>query len=326
MKVKRIVLTLLLFAVAGATAFAQTGASGSGRSGSSRYVLTITSNVRGAQVFINAVRQKGVTPMELTLSAGSYSISVRADGYRDYVANLNLNRNMTLNANLQPITYNLTVTSSIRGSKVYIDGQGRGNSPVRLTLPGGRYTVLVETAGHHPFTQIVDLTRDLTVNAQLQAMTFRLNVTSNVQGADIYLGDGMIGKAPLHAEVAPGTYTLSVTAPGYFQFSQIIDINDNFNINVNLRKQTSRVSFTVPPANLNPAIKDPLRLFTVYVDGKRILGSLAGQFEVEAGQHIVRVETGALVYEAQFLVEPGQDYLLEISPIVQLRPAPVAGR
>jgi hypothetical protein len=326
MKVKKIVLALLVFAVAGATAFAQTGSSGSGRSGSGRYVLTITSNVRGAQVFVNAVRQKGVAPMELTLSTGSYSISVRADGHRDYVANLNLTRNMTLNANLQPITYNLTVTSSTRGSTVYLDGQRRGNAPARLALPGGRYTVMVETAGFHPFTQIVNLTRDTTVNAQLQAMTFRLNVTSNVNGAEVYLGDGMIGKAPLHAEVAPGTYTLRVTAPGYFEVSQIINLQENFNINVNLRKLVSQVTFTVPAAYLNPDVKDPLKLFTLYVDGRRVTGSLAASFEIQAGQHLVRLETGGIIFEAQYLFEPGRDYLLEVGPILQLKPAPIAGR
>lgn len=322
MKVKRILLAILVLAIAGATAFAQTGATGAGRSGGGRFVLTINSNVRGAEVFVNAVRQKGTTPIELTLARGSYSISVRADGYRDYVANINLSRNMTLNATLQPVTYDLTVTSSNRNSTVYIDGQRRGNAPVRLSLAGGRYTVLVESEGHHPFTQVVNLSRDLSVNAQLKEITYRLNVTSNVQGADVYLNSDIIGKAPVRAEVAPGRYTLRLSAQGYLEHSQIIDITDNFNINVNMRKQMAQVRLFIPQGSLNPTVKDPLRLFTVYVDGKRVSGSLANPFEVDAGQRIIRLETGALIYEAQFLVEPGLSYLLEVSPTVLLQPAP----
>jgi len=318
MKVKRIVVALVVLAVAGATAFAQTGATGTGRSGSSRYVLTINSNVRGAQVFINAVRQKGTTPMELTLSRGSYSISVRADGYRDYVANINLSRNTTLNATLQPITHNLTVTSSTRGSAVYIDGQRRGNAPLRVALPGGRYTVMVEADGHHPFTQVVNLSRDLSVNAQLQAITFRLNVTSNVQGADVYLNSGMIGKAPVRAEVAPGQYTLRVVASGYPEFSQIIDIQDDFNINVNLRKQVSQVTFSIPASYLNPNVKAPTREITLYIDGKRIPNPLSAPFDIEAGEHLIKLETGAIVVEGRFSFEPGLSYLLEFDPALLL--------
>ncbi len=324
MKVKRIVLTLLLFAVAGATAFAQTGASGTGRSGSGRFVLTIESNVRGAQVFINAVQQKGVTPMQLTLPAGSYSVSVRAEGYRDYVANLNLTRDMTLSANLQQITYSLTVTSSVKGSTVYVDGRAQGNAPVRLDLPKGSYTVMIEAAGFYAFSQVVDLSRDMSVNSQLQPMTFRLNVTCNVNGANIFLGDGLIGKAPLQIEVSPGTYTLRANAPGYFEFSQIINLQENFNINVNLRKLVAQVTFTVPAAYLNPMVKEPLKTFTLFVDGKRIPGTITEPFEIEAGEHLVRLETGAIVFEARYMFEPGLNYLLELGPIVLLKPAPAA--
>ncbi|MBN1686921.1 MAG: PEGA domain-containing protein [Spirochaetales bacterium] len=322
MKVKRIAIALLVFFVAGVTVFAQTGTSGSGRSGSGRYVLTIESNVRGAQVFVNAVLQKGVAPMQLTLAAGSYSITVRANGYRDYTANVNLTRDVTLNANLQPITYTLTVTSSIRESTVSVDGQARGRAPVRLSLPQGNYTVKVEASGHHPFVQLVNVTSDFTVNAQLQPVTFRLNVTSNVQGADVYLGGSAVGKAPLQIEVTPGTYVLLVSAPGYGEFTQVINMQENFNINVNLRKQIATVTLSIPQAFLNPAEKDPFRLFTLYVDGRRIAGSLSQPFEVEAGQRSIRVETGGIVFNAVYVIEPGKEYVLELNPVLLLSPVP----
>jgi len=326
MKVKRIVLALLVFAVAGVTVFAQTGASGSGRSSSGRYTLTVNSNVRGAQIFVNAVLQKGVTPMSLTLSRGSYSITVRADGYRDYVANINLARDMTINANLQPITHSLTITSAVQNSTVYIDGQARGRAPTRLNLPQGRYTVMIEAENYYPYTQVVSLSRDVTVNAQLEPVTFVLNVTSNVQGANVYLDGSMIGNAPLRAEVSPGRYTLSLTAAGFADFSQVIDVNDRFNINVNMRKATSQVTFSVPAQFLNAAIKDPLRLFEVFIDGDKIRTPLSSAFEVEAGTHLVRVQTGGFVFEARFVFDSGRDYLLEFSPALLLKPAIVTGR
>jgi hypothetical protein len=326
MKFKKIAVLLVILIAAVSTVFAQTGTTGRGRTIVRQYTLTVNSNVRGSEVFVNAVRQKGATPMQLTLQAGSYSITVRAEGYRDYVANVDLSRDTTISANLQPITYTLTVTSSIRGSSVYIDGQRRGTAPQRLDLPGGRYTVKVEANNYHEFTQVVNLSRDISVNAQLQPMTFRLNVTSNVNGASIFLDNKLIGRAPHRSEVEPGNYTLKVSAPGYGEYSEVINIRDNFNINVNLRKLVAKVQFTVPAAFLTTNTKDPLRLFTLYIDGTRVPGSLGNEIEVEAGRHTVKIEKGGLVFEAQFVFEPGSDYLLELSPNMALKPAPAAGR
>ncbi len=326
MKTKRLLLALLVLLVTAATVFAQTGAAGRGRSGGGSYTLSINSNVRGAQVFVNAVRQKAVTPMNLTLSAGSYSITVRADGYKDYTANVNLTRDLTINATLEPITHTLMVTSNVKGSEVYVDGQRRGAVPTRLTLPQGSYSITVEANNYHPFTTSVSLSSDMTVNAQLEPKSFRLNVTANVQGADVYLGGDRIGRTPLQVEVTPGTYALRLVAPGFFESSQTITVADNFNINVNLRKQVSEVTFVVPENVLNPAVKQALRLFELYVDGSRIPGTLNQPFEVDAGEHLIRVQTGGMSFEGRYVFEAGRNYVLEFSPGLLLEPAAQQGR
>ncbi len=325
MKFKRIFLLLLVFAVAGTVLYAQRSATGSGRSGSSRYELRINSNVRNSQVLVNAVVQKGVTPMSLTLPAGSYSITVRAEGYRDYVANVNLNGNSTINANLQPITYSLTVTSAVQNSTVYIDGQARGRAPTRLSLSQGRYTVMVEADNYYPFTQEVTLNRDIAINAQLEPMTFTLNLTSNVQGAEVFLGNERIGRTPLQAQVNPGAYTLRVTAAGYFESSQAINIAEDFTINVSLRKLNSKVTFTVPREYLNPSVKNAIGQFQLYVDGARVRGSITQPFEVEVGEHVVRVVSGGFFFESRYVFEAGRDYILEFNPALLLKPAESSG-
>lgn len=326
MKTKRLLLALLVLLVTAATVFPQTGAAGRGLSRGGSYTLTINSNVRGAQVFVNAVRQKGVTPLNLTLSAGSYSITVRAEGYKDYTANVNLTRDLTINARLEPITYALMVTSNVKGSEVYVDGQRRGAVPTRLTLPQGSYSITVEANNYHPFTTSVSLSSDMTVNAQLEPKSFRLNVTANVQGADVYLGGDLIGRTPLQIEVTPGIYVLRLAAPGFFEFSQTITISDNFNINVNLRKQAAQVTFVVPENMLNPAVKQALRLFELYIDGSRVPGMLNQPFEVEAGSHLIRVQTGGMSFEGRYVFEPGENYTLEFIPGLLLKPAAQQGR
>ncbi len=358
MKIKKYVILLLVLLLAATSAFAQTGASGSGRSATTRYLLTINSNVRNSQVFINAVLQKGQTPMRLTLNSGTYSVTVRASGYRDYVANVNLNRNMTLsamlqpntftltinstprgatvfvnnrprgaapvrlelqagrysvrveavgyhphnqvvqfegdaviNAALEPITFAVTVNSDVRGATVFVDNQSRGTTPVRLDLQAGQHSLRVEAAGFYPNNQVIQVERDTAINTSLTPMTFRLNVTSNVQGAEVLIDGSRAGNAPMQIAISPGQHTLRVLAPGYYEHNQVLDLRENTNINVNLRKQSASVGFVLPENYLNSKVKDPRGLFSIYIDGRKIPTGQTGSFDVHAGQHIVRVES-----------------------------------
>ena len=388
MKIKKTVILLLVLLVAGASAFAQTGASGSGRSGTTRYLLTINSNVRDSQVFINAVLQKGVAPMRLTLNSGNYNVTVRAPGYQDYVASVNLTRNFTLNVTLQPITYALTVNanirnatvfvnnqprgaapvridlqagryslrveapgyhphnqvvqfqgdtvisatlepvtyaltvnSSVRGATVFVNNQSRGNTPLRIDLQAGQHSLRVEADGYYPFNQVIQFDRDTVVSASLEPMTFRLNVTSNVQGAEVQLNGNKAGNAPMQIEVSPGQYNLTVTAPGYYTYGQILNLGENTNINANLRRQTATVTVMLPDNYLNATVKDPRGQFSLSVDGKRIPNAQTGGFEVDAGQHILRIETGGLAFEAEYLFEAGEAYSLALNVMLLLNPS-----
>jgi hypothetical protein len=388
MKIKKTAILLLVLLLAGTSAFAQTGASGSGRSATTRYLLTVNSNVRNSQVFINAVLQKGTAPMRLTLNSGTYNVTVRASGYQDYVANVNLSRNFTLNAVLQPITYALTINANILNATVFVNNQSRGTAPVRLDLQAGRYSLRVEAPGYHPhnqvvqfqrdavinaslepityaltvnssvrgaavfvnnqsrgaaplrldlqagqhslrveaegyypFNQVIQFDRDTVVSASLEPMTFRLNVTSNVQGAEVLLNGNKAGNAPMRIEMSPGQYNLRVSAPGYYEYNQVLNLSEDTNINANLRKQTATVGLVLPDNYLNATVKDPRGQFSLSVDGKRIASGQTAGFEVDAGQHIVRIETGGLAFEAEYVFEAGMAYSLELDFLLLLKPA-----
>lgn len=314
MKLKRLFLLTLVLFVGLTPAFSQ-------RSSATRHLLTVNSNVANSQVFVNAVLQKGTTPMRLTLNSGSYSVTVRAPGYRDYVANINLNRNLTLNATLQPVTYALTINSNVRDSAVFINNQRRGNAPLRLNLQGGRYSIRVESDGYYPKNQVVQLERDSVINVSLEPMSFRLNITSNVQGAQVFIDGNETGNVPLRVEIEPGQHSIRVQAPGYYDYNQVLNLQEDTNINVNLRRQTATVSFFVREQFLNSNVKNPENMFTIYVDGRRIPAGQMDFFEVDAGEHIIRIETGGLAFEAEYVFEPGMGYGLELDMLLLLTPA-----
>ncbi|MBT3274526.1 MAG: PEGA domain-containing protein [Spirochaetales bacterium] len=321
MNAKKLCLALLVLVLASSFTFAQ---SSSGRT-VSRYLLTINSNAPNSQVFINAVRQNGTTPMRLTLNQGTYSVTVRADGYRDYVANINLTRNLTLNAALQADTNALTVTSNVQGSKVIINNQERGVAPVRVNLQAGRYSVRVTAEGHKPYNQIVNLSRDTTVNATLEPILVGLTVTSNAAGAKLYIDGNFAGELPLRLNITPATYSIQVVAPNYYNYNQRFVVAADTTIDAILPRSTVDVTFEVPDRYLNPSVSNPLLLFDVYIDGRKIANPHLSSFMVDVGKHIVRVETGGLSFEAEFMFEAHEFYSLIFDILILLRPIEALG-
>ena len=63
--------------------------------------LRISANVRGAQVFIDN-RSYGNAPARAELRPGRYRIKVVARGYDDYETTIDLNRDLSINAQLRP--------------------------------------------------------------------------------------------------------------------------------------------------------------------------------------------------------------------------------
>ena len=251
---RALMLFLVLFVTA-ASSFAQSGARG-GRGSTTNYTLRIASNAPNSRVFINAVAQTGTTPVEIELAAGEYEIVVRATGYRDYTTKVNLSRDLSINARLSPITYQLTVNAIPRGASVFIDGTERGQAPVTLTLQSSRYTLSVREAGHEEYESTVNLNRNLTVNASLKPVNFTLAINSIPRGASVYIDGTSRGQAPVTLTLQSNRYALSVREDGYENYETTVDLDRNATISASLK-----------PLNYSLVINSVPRGASVFIDG-----------------------------------------------------------
>ncbi|HDQ14900.1 MAG TPA: PEGA domain-containing protein [Sediminispirochaeta sp.] len=125
----------------------------------------MNANVKGYQVFIDGQAIKGNS---LSVEAGSHEILVRASGYFDWRQSVNVDRDMTVNASLQPEQYRLTVDSNISGADVYINGDSRGRVRFTDDLRPGRYNIRVSYYGYRDYNTTVTLDQDLRVYAELE--------------------------------------------------------------------------------------------------------------------------------------------------------------
>lgn len=138
--------------------------------------LAVTANVGRAQVFLNG-SPVGMAPLRLTLQRGNYTIVVKADGFADYAASVNLGDSpVTIAAILQPLTVPLTVQSNVPGAAVFINGAQVGTTPFSGAYPPGSYSVVIRVPGFIDFSAAVSLGQPQTVSAVLMPATATLRL------------------------------------------------------------------------------------------------------------------------------------------------------
>ena len=132
------------------------------------FPLAIRVNVPNATVIVDGVDVTGTVP---GVFAGSHSIQVTADGYRDYNAVLNVNRPMTIDVALQPAGFLLTVNANVNNATVTVNNVVKGPTPYSEYYAPGSYTVRVSAPGFVDYLASVALDRPIALNVQLQRVS-----------------------------------------------------------------------------------------------------------------------------------------------------------
>lgn len=142
--------------------------------------LVITSDIRGADVYLNGKRV-GKTPHKATpLTFGRYQVKVMKAGYETFEKNVEVSSTSdTLRADLKPAAIAFRVESNVSGASVELDGQPRGSTPVAISdLAPGTYELVVRAAGYKSHSETVEYTggaRDIRVDLVESSSTVVLN-------------------------------------------------------------------------------------------------------------------------------------------------------
>ena len=154
---RRLIAALLVLVTCTAGLSAQSGTFGdSPRPVIRSYQLTVTTNVRGADVFLDGVRQRQTTPVTFNLRPGTYTIRVEAEGYQTWLTTVRLDRNQTIRAELIPsfATVILEIPRDLLNDRVrdpwrlidfYLDG--RLQRRTRIEVEPGYHLVTVVSGG-----------------------------------------------------------------------------------------------------------------------------------------------------------------------------------
>ena len=211
--------------------------------------IAVRSSPGDARVFIDG-NFVGYSPLSYGTRPGRHDVRIERSGYETYSQSVNVRPGgtVTVDAGLSQRrrTGQVQFTSQPSGASVYVDGRYAGTTPTsNIELEEGRYEARFELSGHQDgFVSFrVDRGSSQTVRADLRTSTGGLHLQGNVGGAQVYLnGDfyGNIANGTGRLELQnlqPGTYELSVVAPGYSTYVEDVRIRGGEVVNVRFRQE-----------------------------------------------------------------------------------------
>jgi tetratricopeptide (TPR) repeat protein len=130
----------------------------------------------------------------------------------------------------------VVIESDPSNATIYLDDKRKGafaSTPWSGSFEGD-HKVIIEKRGYTVIERSVsaDPTKLLVFQASMSQQSFLgwVEITSNVPGADIFIDDksvGAVGRTPLSQNIKPGKHTFWISADGYDEYHQEIEVIPN---------------------------------------------------------------------------------------------------
>ncbi|HUJ61080.1 MAG TPA: PEGA domain-containing protein, partial [Kofleriaceae bacterium] len=126
----------------------------------------------------------------------------------------------------------VVIVTEPQNATVYLDDKKKVFATTPWSGPlDGEHKLIIEKRGYRPVETTIsaDPTKLVQVISSLSQETYLgwIDVTSNVVGADVFIDDksvGAKGKTPFSGNIPPGKHTFWISAEGYDEFSETVDI------------------------------------------------------------------------------------------------------
>ena len=204
--------------------------------------LTVQSEPAGGSLLINGI-QRGATPCTVTrIPEGEIEVEVQLEGYQPFRQRVRLAAGevQTLNLPLAARPARLEVVSIPPASRVYVNNEFRGETPLTLAeLTPGAYRVRVERPGYDPDARTIELARggSRTEEFRLSANTGRIELTTEPAGAAVLVDGRRVGETTAAANattrvsellaidaLGAGQHEIRCVRKGYFDKTETVAV------------------------------------------------------------------------------------------------------
>jgi formylglycine-generating enzyme required for sulfatase activity len=182
--------------------------------------VTVESKPAGAKVMLDG-RELGVTPLQTDIDAGSYTLSLAAEGFKTWETSVQVAANTPLK--IGPIELGLpdarvTVRSTPPDADVAVGGRYRGRTPLEIDLsPGMEHDIVLNKAGYEQARRRVPAraAERLALEVTLKPILGEVTVRGEPADAQLFIDGRPRGPAQQTLSLPATQLSLEVRRDGY---------------------------------------------------------------------------------------------------------------
>ncbi len=256
-------------------------------------------------------REAGAVPGTFELPAGKHTLSISAERYLDFTADVTIEgrgRLQKLAVQLTPAWARVSIKSEPSGAEVRIGSEGRGRTPLEVELLAGSHRVELQHPGYKPWVSDVQVQANTPLAlgpVRLGVPDGRLVVSSTPAGASVTVGGAYRGRTPVEIEVRPDiVQVVTVQRDGYQPARREASVasGERGAVAVTLEPILGQVVVTARPADAQ-----------LYVDG--VARGIATQtLELPATAHAIEIRrSGYATHRMTVTPRPGLTQSIDIT-------------
>lgn len=213
--------------------------------------ILVNTTPEGAEVIYGS-KVIGVTPKVITATPKFYTVRLSKEGYKDKFVSFDVKANAdnpAVSATLEPIKAVVLIESTPSGANVIYKDMDLGLTPLVIKdLSYGEHTIVLQKSGFSKQPENIKITneRPRKIQSQLVSDLGIVEITSEPEGAEIYLKDKLIGVTPFKTEFADGEYNITIKKNQYHDLNAklFIERNKTKKLNYALNLLSSRLQVT----------------------------------------------------------------------------------
>ncbi len=287
--------------------------------------LLVTSDLPNAQVFIDK-KFRGATPLLTELEPGSYLVEVRppagvqAQPWQS-VVEIKPNDTSKVIAAIKPQEAPsqvgmVRVISNAPESKVFVDGESKGQAPITVKLVPGQHLIEVRAKGFRDEkrTVTIEAGKQTLENFELKVIpkeppTGTLTVVATPPGTQIYIDGQLKGNGSATVPKLPvGTHIVMASKAGYKTYTKSVEVQEGKSITLQVNLQqvgTIKVIANVPGAQ-------------VFIDQKPVGRVPLTDYELPVGVYRLDIDAkGYRPYSQTIKVEGGKLQTINVNLLTE---------
>ena len=164
----------------------------------------------------------------MDLDVGDHEIKVEKDEYPVILKNVTFRKNTADSVKIV-LEKGFLLSSNPEDAKVYMDGALSGNTPLLLKGLEGKHQFIIKKDDFADEAFDIDFASTDTMNHHVRLMPgCKVNVLTNSEDAEIWIGDDMVGKGSVSLPLSLGEHKLIFKNSTYFNdFEKVIEVTEN---------------------------------------------------------------------------------------------------